>query len=331
MVLDEKLDAGEVVVLDGAIGSEIERLGGKMDAAAWCGMANVTHPDTVRSGHESYLAAGSNVVTANTFATCRHVLDAAGAGDETEAINHRAVELAREAIERVEPAQTVAIAGSMSNNMAWSPGSIGTDPKFAPSWEHEGANYREMANILADAGCDLLVLEMLSNVDQGCLLTEAALSTGLPVWVGISTSMGPDGKMVGWQQANEESSDRLPDDFVQEETAPLETLIDTFASLGPQAIGLMHSSVPSTTSGLPILLDRWDGLVTTYPETTGFDATDKYARGPIKPEVFAEHCKKWVESGVQVIGGCCGTTIYHIRAMIERLPKKAGSRSQVSH
>lgn len=55
MILDDKLAAGEVIVLDGAIGSEIDRIGGKMDETAWCGLANWTDPDTVRRVHESYL------------------------------------------------------------------------------------------------------------------------------------------------------------------------------------------------------------------------------------------------------------------------------------
>ena len=58
MILDEKLSNGDVIVLDGAIGSEIDRLGGKMHPVAWCGVANVTDPDIVRQVHEAYLAAG---------------------------------------------------------------------------------------------------------------------------------------------------------------------------------------------------------------------------------------------------------------------------------
>ena len=72
MILDDKLAAGDVIVLDGAIGSEIDRIGGKMDEAAWCGLANLTDPYTVRRVHESYLEAGADVITANTFASCRH-------------------------------------------------------------------------------------------------------------------------------------------------------------------------------------------------------------------------------------------------------------------
>jgi len=67
IILDDKLAAGDVIVLDGAIGSEIDRIGGKMDQAAWCGLANLTDPDTVRRVHESYLEAGADVITATAL------------------------------------------------------------------------------------------------------------------------------------------------------------------------------------------------------------------------------------------------------------------------
>ena len=328
MILDRKLASGDVIVLDGAVGSEIERLGGKMDAAAWCGVANWTHPDTVRHVHESYLEAGADVITANTFATCRHVLEAAGYGDETVAINRRAVELAREARHRAAPDRPVAIAGSMSNNVAWLPGTVGADPAFLPSPEQEAANYREMADVLADAGCDLLVMEMLLDVEHGSRVMEAALATGLPVWTGISTSRGPGGAMIGWDQAREEEDGRLPDGYEQTATEPLGTIIDALCALGPQVVGIMHSSLPSTTHGLDVLFERWSGPVMAYPEATGFDALSRQARGPVEPHDFATHCRGWVENGVQIIGGCCGTTIHHIRAMVDRLPDRPGPRAR---
>ena len=328
MILDQKLASRAVIVLDGAVGSEIARLGGRMDAAAWCGVANKTHPQTVRRVHESYLEAGADVITANTFATCRHVLEAAGYGDETVAINRRAVELAREARDRVAPDRPVAIAGSMSNNVAWLPGTVGADPAYLPTPDQEAANYREMADVLAEAGCDLLVMEMLLDVEHGSRVMEAALATGLPVWTGISTSQGPDGEMVGWNIASEEEDGRLPDGYEQAATEPLETIIDALCALGPQVVGIMHSSLPSTTRGLEILLERWSGPVMAYPEATGFDAESRQAQGPVRPGDFATHCCGWVENGVQIIGGCCGTTIHHIQAMVDRLPDRPGPRPE---
>ena len=324
MILDDKLAAGDVIVLDGAVGSEVERLGGEMDAVAWCGVANRTHPDTVRRVHEAYLGAGADVITANTFATCRHVLEAAGYGDETAAINRRAVELAREARDRVALNKPVAVAGSMSNTVAWLPGTFGPDPAYFPSPEQEAANYREMADTLAEAGCDLLVMEMLLEVERGTRLMAAALATGLPVWAGISTSRGSGGQMIGWDIASEEYGS-LPEGYEQAAPEALGTIIDALTALGPQAAGIMHSSFKSTTPGLEILFERWNGPVMAYPEAMGFDAVN-HGTIAVGPDDFANHCRGWVEQGVQIIGGCCGTTIHHIRAMVDRLPERPGTR-----
>ena len=325
MILDEKLAAADVVVLDGGTGTEIARLGGEMNAAAWCAVANRSHPDTVRRVHESYLEAGADVIITNTFATCRHVLDGAGLGDETVAINRRAVELAREARDRVAPGRPVAIAGSMSNTVAWLPGTIGPDPACFPSPVKEAANYREMAETLAEAGCDLLVMEMMMDIERASRATEAALATGLPVWVGISTSRGRGGAMVGWDVASEEK-DRLPEGYEPPAPERLEAIVDALISLGPQVAGIMHSSVESTTPGLQVLFERWSGPVMAYPEATRRDSVTRLGRALVEPEDFASHCRRWVESGVQIIGGCCGTTIRHIRAMVDRLPDRPGPR-----
>ena len=325
MILDDKLAAGGVIVLDGATGTEIARLGGEMNAAAWCGAANLTHPDTVRRVHASYLEAGADVIITNTFATCRHVLEGAGLGDETVAINRRAVELACEARDRVAPDRPVAVAGSMSNTVAWLPGTVGPDLAFLPSPGQEAANCREMADTLAEAGCDLLVMEMMMDVERATRATEAALATGLPVWVGISASRGPGGGMVGWDVAREEGG-RLPQGHEPPAPERLETIIDALTALGPQVTGIMHSSVECTTPGLEVLFDRWNGPVMAYPEATHPDTVSSPARILVEPEDFASHCRDWVESGVQIIGGCCGTTIRHIRAMVDRLPERPGPR-----
>ena len=115
MILDDKLRNQEIIVLDGAVGSEIERFGGAMSSSAWCGVANKTHPEVVRRVHEEYIRAGADIVTTNTFTTNRHVLAAAGLADETVSISTRAVELAREAVNNVSPSRPIAVAGSMSN------------------------------------------------------------------------------------------------------------------------------------------------------------------------------------------------------------------------
>jgi len=319
MILQAKLDSGDVIVLDGATGTEIARLGGVMNDAAWCAVANKTHPNVVRGVHEEYIRAGADVIIANTFATCRHVLAKAGLADETVAINKRAVELARQARDNVAASRPIAVAGSMSNMTAWIDGTVSPDPAFFPTLEQEAANQREMANALAEAGADFLILEMMRKLDRATLCMEAAVATGLPVWVGISCSQMSDGTMIGWDAALEEK-DRIVSNQELREPTPLTEVIDTLKAMGGDVFGIMHSSVEATTPGLEVLFDRWDGPVMAYPENLKKDGM------AVSEEEFASACRGWVDSGVQIIGGCCGTTIEHIRAMVDELPAEVGPR-----
>ena len=325
MILDQKLAAGDVIVLDGATGTEIARIGGAMDSAAWCAVANKTHPDSVRQVHESYLQAGADIITTNTFAACRHVLAGADLGDETVAINRRAVELARQARDNVAPSRPVAIAGSMSTTFAWAPNSMSPDPRFLPTVEQETANYREMAETLAEAGCDFLLMEMMGDIDRARRVTEAAIATGLPVWVGLTCSRQADGAIIGFDMENIPLSfDDTLNTLIGPESPPFDAVIDGLIDLDIQVFGVMHSKIANTTPGLKILHHHWSGPVMAYPETAVFDAVDKSGASSITPVEFAEHCRGWVESGVQIIGGCCGTTIEHIRAMVNQLPPRPG-------
>ncbi len=83
-------------------------------------------------------------------------------------------------------------------------------------------------------------------------------------------------------------------------------------------MGIMHSTVDAMGAGLEVLFQRWRGPVMAYPETSGAHA--------VEPAAFAAYCRGWVEGGVQIIGGCCGTTIEHIRAMGGALPNAIGAR-----
>lgn len=325
MILDQKLADGDLIILDGGIGSEIERLGGKMHSAAWCGVANWTDPDIVSRVHESYLSAGADIITANTFATARHVLAAADLADKTKDITNKAVQLAKDARDKLASDRPVAIAGSMSNHVAFSEGTVGPARDLLPTDEEETENYKEVAEVLAEAGCDFLIMEMMLELTGSVRLIKAAQEvTDLPIWIGMSTSIGPNGKMIGWDMASEEAY-RLPDDYAQEERPSLESIITRLKQFGPQVMGIMHSSFHATTPGIDVLFKHWDGPVMAYPEANGYDAIARKAMA-VGPEEFTACCGEWVEKGVQIIGGCCGTTIHHIQSMVENLPKKPGVR-----
>jgi len=323
MILDNKLSNKEIIVLDGATGSEIARLGAAMNSSAWCGVANKTHPDIVRQVHEEYIRAGADVVTANTFSTSRHILASAGLADETVSINARAVELAREAVHNVSSERPIAVAGSMSNMRAWIPGTVSPDPRFLPTPEEEFNNYQEVAQTLAKSGVDLILMEMMTDIDRSSMAISAAVETGLPVWIGNSCTLRDDGSASVWNQHSEEPQ-RLSPDHIKSEDKSYETLIEAMLSFQPQVMGVMHSTIETTNAGLQTLFEHWQGPVMAYPET--FSEVKKGISDQVEPAIFAEHCRDWVESGVQIIGGCCGTTIEHIRSMVNELPDVVGIR-----
>ena len=323
MILDNKLSNKEVIVLDGATGSEIARLGAEMNSSAWCGAANKTHPDIVRQVHEEYIRAGADVVTANTFSTSRHILASAGLADQTVSINARAVELAQEAVHNVSPERPIAVAGSMSNMRAWIPGTVSPDPRFLPTPEEEFNNYQEVAQTLAKSGVDLILMEMMTDIDRSSMAISAAVETGLPVWIGNSCTLRDDGSASVWNPHSEEPQ-RLSPDHIKSEDKSYETLIEAMLSFQPQVMGVMHSTIETTNAGLQTLFEHWQGPVMAYPETSS--EVKNGISDQVEPAIFAEHCHEWVENGVQIIGGCCGTTIEHIRAMVDELQDVIGIR-----
>jgi hypothetical protein len=151
--LKARLDRGEVVILDGATGTELQSRGVPMHGFAWSAAAIDTHPDVVRAVHEDNVRAGADVIIANTFSTARHVLEPAGLGDRVRALNERAVALAREAAEDAAAGRPVAVAGSISSFRT----------RVTPV-EQLAASFREQAEVLAEAGVDLIALEMMGDV-----------------------------------------------------------------------------------------------------------------------------------------------------------------------
>ncbi|CAF3864943.1 unnamed protein product [Rotaria sp. Silwood1] len=96
--IESKLNAKSIIILDGATGTEIQRKGVPMDNETWCAQANKTHPDVVKSVHESYINAGSIVITANTYATSPLLFNSLGLDNEFLELDRLAVEIAKDAV-----------------------------------------------------------------------------------------------------------------------------------------------------------------------------------------------------------------------------------------
>ena len=292
----EALARGGTLVLDGGTGSELRRRGVPLDPVAWSALAPLTHYDSLRAIHADYIAAGAGVVTTSTFATTRFVLEAAGHGDDFATANERAVAAAREA--RDASGREVAIAGSIS---CLPPG---FDVRAYPDENAESAAYRELAETLAEAGVDLLLLEMMQEARHAPLACAAARAVGLPVWLGVSCRVGAGGTLVGF-------------DFP---LVPLAATLDALLPFAPDAVAVMHSPIAAVAPALQEIRRRWHGPPGAYPEigdgTVGAEA--------VAPDELAVEARAWVDAGARIVGGCCGTRPAHIRALAASL-KATGS------
>ena len=285
-------------MIDGATGTELEARGVPMDEAAWSGVANLEFPDVVRDVHEDYIRAGAAVVIANTFATGRSRLEQAGLADRVEEANRRAVSAALEARDRAGRPEVV-VAGSLSRAVAF-----GIDGAPQPGGRARLLELnREQADILTAAGAELLALEMIGGADHGEPALEAARATGLPIWLGLSAHRSAGGELVGLDEAGTAFAD-----VVRELSAP-----DLAAVL------VMHTDVDDVDDALEAVFRGWDGVVGVYPHVGDWTPPNWQFDETFTTDAFVAHARRWVDRGVQILGGCCGLGPAYIRALAAEL------------
>jgi homocysteine S-methyltransferase len=297
----QKLARGDIIILDGGTGTEIQAYGVPMHDQVWCAEANRTHPDIVRRVHSDYIAAGADVITANTFPTSPLLFNALGRDEEIAEIDHAAVRLAREAIAAAGN-PPVAVAGSFS---IMRPVPKGGDRSTDMRWTVKDAVplMRRKAEILAECGCDLILMEMMRDCDYSLWATEAAVATGLPVWVGISVERGADGKLIGLGRPEWAFAD----------------VVSVLMATGAKACLVMHNDISTTPDALQIIKSQWSGPIGAYPESGYFEMPDWKFVDIITPGRFVVECQRWHRLGATILGGCCGIGPSHIKALAAAL------------
>ena len=295
--LENRLNgAGAPVIIDGGMGTELQRSGAPMDSKVWSGRAVLTHPDAVRQAHEAFITAGAEVIITNTFAAARHVLEPGGLGDHVGDINRQAVRLARQARDNVAE-EPVAIAGSICE---WAPPD---DPRWNTP-EAVGRSAREQAGILAEAGVDLIALEMCERIDFSLAVVDATLEFGLPVWVGLSA------------RTHKNCSSLSVFDYQE---LDFTSLVEATAGYPSMLMNVMHTPVPDVDEAIGIVKRHWDGAIGVYPESGYFTVPNWQFVDVIEPEALALVARNWVERGVRLVGGCCGLGPEHIAALRQAL------------
>jgi S-methylmethionine-dependent homocysteine/selenocysteine methylase len=146
-------------------------------------------------------------------------------------------------------------------------------------------------------------------------VVEACLATGLPTWIGIKCRV--------------EGDDPTPRVGYSSDVA-LDRGLDELVPLGGKVINVFHSNVKSTDAALPIVREKWAGPIGVYPEAGREDYVDPnpdpLAKNDLTPAEFLDTARKWVQDGVQIIGGCCGIGPEYIRPLRDGLPGRVPTR-----
>ncbi len=341
--LKSRIDEGEVVVLDGAIGTELQAMGVPMHPASWCGPGNYTHTATVRQMHQRYIKAGADIITTNTFNTLRPALEASGYPDLVREINIRSVDAALEARERTTVDRPIYIAGSISCRIPVRDGRTGSllgGTGFGYGASLPAAELRayvdEQADIMAESGIDFFIMEnMWSDNESRIIAAEAAMATGLPVWVGFTASVAEDGQTVlmsfGDDRNAYSSGMGMPmwtSDWrsVDYEMTLAEGIREA-AALNPDAITIFHSRIDETTKALEAAREEWSGTLVAYPDAGRPDYLETWQDSSLVNEVsageLAEEATAWIKMGTQVVGTCCGFGANYTEALRNRIPVAA--------
>ena len=306
-----RLADGELVIIDGGMGSQLQAEGVPMDDLAWSARANLEQPDVVQRVHEAYIRAGAQVIIANTFAASRAALEPAGLGDRVAEANRNAMRAAHAARDAAA-AGPVAVAGSMSSfcPIAMDADALGArlsgpaaeDPRFPGL-----ADYREQAGLLAEEGADLIALEMIEAQGYGGAAVQAVAETGLPVWLGISPARLDDGTLGTFPELGDGES--------------LDGLLSALAGPGLAAVTVMHADPEVTLDAIDVIRGHFAGPVGVYAETGGWQPPHWVFDG-LTPEEYLGQAVTWAGHGAQLIGGCCGTGPGHIQALADGLARR---------
>ena len=279
------------LLLDGAMGTELQRRGVDTGLPLWSARALKTDPGTVRQIHLEYIAAGCDIITANTFRTTRRTFHRAQLPDESAWLTEKAVTIAQNA-RTAFPDRRVLIAGSIA------PLEDCDRPDLAPVRNAMEDEHQELAGRLAAAGVDFILLETMNTLREASIACAAACMTGKEVVV--SFLCNPEGNLYSGE--------------------PLEDAVGEITHLNPVAFSINCVSVRHLTEAIT-RLRRASSLPFGVYANVGLPEQEQgwtFTHDAFE-EGYARHASRWSLLGAAFIGGCCGTTPAYIRKLAEVL------------
>ncbi len=264
--------------------------------AACFDLLNRTRPDLVQAIHQEYVAAGAHIIETNTFGANRIKLGHYGLANDVRDLNRRGVRLAREA--RDVAGQPVYVAGSVGPT-----GMPIVNQQDAGVFADLRGIFREQIDALVEGGVDLIILETFANALE---LREAVLAareaSDLPIIAQMTFT--EDGEVLTGQ---------TPGEIVRMLAALQVDVIGANCGMGPAGILDVVAAMATALQTLPTEMRRpWLAAQPNAGMPSRVEGRFLYVS---TPEYFADYAQRFMDVGVRLIGGCCGTTPRHTNAM----------------
>jgi 5-methyltetrahydrofolate--homocysteine methyltransferase len=286
----------DLFLLDGAMGTQLIARG--IQVGKCNDYLNVESPDVVSDIHRSYFEAGSDAVLTNTFGANKYALGRHRLAEEAAKINIAGAQIARQA-----GGQDKYVLGDIG------PSGDFLEPLGSLKPEELKEAFAQQAKALLDGGVDGFIIETMTALDEVTVAIEAVKSVGGGVPVLASMSF-----------------DRAEDDFKTMMGVGIEAAATKIVSLGVDAIGFNCGTVSldeyielAEKFVLAVRALSADVIVYAEPNAGKPELIEDQAVYKVSPEDFAVAAKKIHSTGVNIIGGCCGTSPAHIRATAEKL------------
>jgi methionine synthase I (cobalamin-dependent)/5,10-methylenetetrahydrofolate reductase len=299
----ETLDR-RILICDGAMGTLLYEKGISFDHCF--DEINLSHPELVKEIHEAYIDAGADIIETNTFGANRFRLTHHGLEEKLKTINEAGVRIAKEVVSRKQAqlGRSLFVAGSV--------GPLGKPLEPIGKIKHDEARnyFTEQIRILADSGVDAIIIETISDLEEAKQAVMAARSvTAIPV--------------IAQMSFNDEAKTLMGNKPV--EVAKL------LKSLGANAVGANCSVGPQALLEVLEKMTAVDGLYFSIQPNAGLP---RYVGGRYlylaSPDYFGEYAKLFAAAGVNIVGGCCGTTPEHIKMIRKAIGEQAPKRFQKS-
>lgn len=314
--------ADRVVVLDGAIGSALQERNDLELERDWMGQENMsevlnfTRPDVLEEIHDGFLEAGCDAVETNSFGGNRIVMAEAEMEDKAYEVSRLAAEIARRSCDKFETPE----------RPRYVIGSVGPGTKIVSfgdvTWDRMEASYLDNINGLIDGGADVLLSETAQDLLQLKVFLSAAgkafdeKGKKLPVVLQASFDLNNGANMLTGPDPETFAATFLP--FYESGEVDI---LGVNCAYGPQELA----------DAVRTIAQLWPGYVSVLPNAGLPVMVDGKSHFPLQPHDFAEGVKRFVDDfGVNLVGGCCGTKVPHLKAVIEALGEKGPLREQLA-